>query len=341
MDELRRTGRAVILAIETSCDETAAAVIRDGRVILSNVVSTQIPLHARYGGVVPEVASRAHVEAVNTVIDRALDESGADLRGVDAIAVTNGPGLVGALLVGVSTAKALAFASSKPLVAIHHMEAHICAAYLAYSDLAPPFLCLTVSGGHTALTEATDGGVTRMLGQTLDDAAGEAFDKAARVLGLPYPGGPALDGLAENGNPAAIALPRAKTPGAYDFSFSGLKTAFIQLERKGALADLSKEDAAASYREAVVDMLAVKTIRAAESGGYRTVVVAGGVAANKGLRSRMAAECAARGLRLCMPPIQLCTDNAAMVGAAAFRRIMSGRAAGGLTLNAEPAGYMA
>lgn len=339
LNDLRRAGHAVILAIETSCDETAAAVIRDGREIVSNVVATQIPLHARYGGVVPEVASRAHVESINAVVDRALSESGLRLADVDAIAATNGPGLVGALLVGVSTAKALAFAASKPLVAVHHMEAHISAAYLACADLTPPFLCLTVSGGHTALADVTDYGETRVLGRTLDDAAGEAFDKAARVLGLPYPGGPALDLLAENGNPRALALPRAKTPGAYDFSFSGLKTAFIQLDRKGTLASLSKEDAAASYREAVVDMLAAKTRRAADSGGYRTIVVAGGVAANRGLRARMAKDCESRGLRLCIPPVSLCTDNAAMVGSAAYYRIMSGKAVGGLSMNAEPAGY--
>ncbi|MDR2656946.1 MAG: tRNA (adenosine(37)-N6)-threonylcarbamoyltransferase complex transferase subunit TsaD [Oscillospiraceae bacterium] len=336
---MRRAGHAAILAVETSCDETAAAVIRDGREILSSVVATQIPLHARYGGVVPEVASRAHVESINAVVDRALSESGLRLAGVDAIAATNGPGLVGALLVGVSTAKALAFAASKPLVAVHHMQAHISAAYLACADLTPPFLCLTVSGGHTVLADVADYGETRVLGRTLDDAAGEAFDKAARVLGLPYPGGPALDSLAENGNPRALALPRARTPGAYDFSFSGLKTAFIQLDRKGALASLSKEDAAASYREAVVDMLAAKTMRAADSGGYRTIVIAGGVAANRGLRARMAKDCESRGLRLCMPPVSLCTDNAAMVGAAAYYRIMSGKAVGGLSMNAEPAGY--
>ncbi|MDR0396056.1 MAG: tRNA (adenosine(37)-N6)-threonylcarbamoyltransferase complex transferase subunit TsaD [Oscillospiraceae bacterium] len=340
LDALRRAGRADILAIETSCDETAAAVIRDGRAILSNIVSTQIPIHARYGGVVPEVASRAHVEAVNAAVDQALEGARLRLNDIDAIAVTNGPGLVGALLVGVSTAKALAFASSKPLIAVHHMEAHISAAYLAYDDLEPPFLCLTVSGGHTALIETTASGESRALGRTLDDAAGEAFDKAARVLGLPYPGGPALDELAERGNPSSLALPRAKTPGAYDFSFSGLKTAFIQLERKGALAGVSHEDAAAAFREAVTDMLAVKTIRAAKAGGYHTVAVVGGVAANKGLRARMARECGANGLRLCVPPVPLCTDNAAMVGAAAFRRITSGKAAGSLSLNAEPAGYI-
>lgn len=336
LDALRQAGRAVILAIETSCDETAAAVIRDGRTIMSNVVSTQIPLHARYGGVVPEIASRAHVEAINTVVKCALDDAGLRLQDIDAIAVTNGPGLVGALLIGVSTAKALAFAAAKPLVAVHHMDAHISAAYLAYADLAPPFLCLTVSGGHTALTEVVDYGVVRTLGATLDDAAGEAFDKAARVLGLPYPGGSALDQLAESGNPRALTLPRAKTPNLFDFSFSGLKTAFIQLERKGALANITKEDAAASYRAAVVDMLADKTLRAAESTGHTTVVVAGGAAANRGLRTRLERETAARGLRLCMPPISLCTDNAAMVGAAAYYSIITGKATGSLTLNAEP-----
>jgi N6-L-threonylcarbamoyladenine synthase len=337
LSELRSAGHAVILAVETSCDDTAAAVVRDGRTILSNVVSSQIPLHERFGGVVPEVASRAHVEAVNTAVDQALSEAGVTLASVDAIAVTNGPGLVGSLLVGVSTAKALAFAAQKPILAVNHMEAHISAAYLAHPDLAPPFLCLTVSGGHTALAEVIAYGSARLIGQTLDDAAGEAFDKAARVLGLPYPGGPLLDKLAEQGNPSALTLPRAKTPGAYDFSFSGLKTAFIQLERKGALAAVSKEDASASYREAVADMLAVKTIRAAETMNHHTIVLAGGVAANLGLRRRMARECETRSIRLCLPPVPLCTDNAAMVGAAAYYSIIAGGAQGGLALNAEPA----
>ncbi|MDR1569511.1 MAG: tRNA (adenosine(37)-N6)-threonylcarbamoyltransferase complex transferase subunit TsaD [Oscillospiraceae bacterium] len=395
---LRKLGRAVILAIESSCDETAAAVIRDGREILSNVVSTQIPLHARYGGVVPEIASRAHVEAVNAVVDVALEGAGMTFGDIDAIAVTHGPGLVGALLVGVSTAKALAFALDKPLIPTHHIDAHISANYLAHAQLEPPFVCLVVSGGHTHIVQTAEYGVYRLLGQTLDDAAGEAFDKAARVLGLPYPGGPALDELAELGDPTALRLPRPKTENPYDFSFSGLKTAFIQLmrgsappprtkrdevphpvmrgsappprtkrdevphtvmrdsappprtkrdevphtvKRKGLLDGIRPEDAAASFREAVCETLVDKLIRAAHfvrasNGGMAVpIALAGGVAANRRLRALLAREASREGMTIYMPPLSLCTDNAAMVGAAAFYRMMRGDIAD-MSLNAEP-----
>ena len=339
-EALRQSGSAVILAIETSCDETSAAVIRAGRDILSNVVATQIPLHRRFGGVVPEIASRAHVESINTVIDQAIGEAGTTLDAVDAIAVTAGPGLVGALLIGVNTAKALAFALRKPLIPVHHIDAHISANYLAHLRLEPPFVCLIVSGGHSHIALCEAYGEYRLLGQTLDDAAGEAFDKAARVLGLPYPGGPALDALAEGGNAGALTLPRAKTEGEYNFSFSGLKTAFIQLKRKGVLDAVRPEDAAASFREAVCQPLVGKTIAAArEANGDRgerlPVALAGGVAANARLRELFAAETTRRGMRMYMPPLSLCTDNAAMVGSAAYYQLMRGNIAD-MTLNAEP-----
>ena len=344
IEESRRQAEALkekehvrILAIESSCDETAAAVVEDGRRILSNAVFTQIDLHALYGGVVPEIASRAHVEKVDLMVDQALSDAGLALRDVDAVAVTYGPGLVGALLIGVSCAKALAFAARKPLIPVNHIEGHICANFLTHADLTPPFACLVVSGGHSHLFSVEDYGQYRIIGQTQDDAAGEAFDKAARVLNIPYPGGPLLDRLAETGNPHALKLPRPKTEGRYDYSFSGLKTAFINAvhnaRQKGET--LREADLAASFRQAVVSFLVDKAMLAAEDQHLTRMSLAGGVSANQLLRREMEAACGKRGIALYMPRLSLCGDNAAMIGSAAYYRLMRGEIAD-LTLNARP-----
>jgi len=330
-----------ILALETSCDETAAAVVENGRRILSNVIFSQIDLHALYGGVVPEIASRAHMEACDRVIDQALKEAGLTLSQVDALAVTKGPGLVGALLTGVNCMKGLAFAAGKPLVGVNHIEGHVSANYLTSPELEPPFLCLVVSGGHSHLVEVRDFGTYRLLGQTADDAAGEAFDKAARVLGLPYPGGPRLDALAEEGNPEAFALPRPKTEGRYDYSFSGLKTAFINtvhgLETRGE--KLPKADLAASFRGAVCRELLDKARRLLQDRkgeAWRGLALAGGVSANRELRRQARALCGELGVSLFLPEVGLCTDNGAMIASAAYWRLRAGEIAG-LELNATPA----
>ena len=300
LSRLRGKEHVRILAIESSCDETAAAVVEDGRVILSNAVFTQIDLHALYGGVVPEIASRAHVEKVDRMVDAALAQAGMTLQDVDAIAVTYGPGLVGALLIGVSCAKALAYAAGKPLIPVNHIEGHICANFLSSPELTPPFAALVVSGGHSHLFAVEDYGVYRIIGQTQDDAAGEAFDKAARVLSIPYPGGPLLDKLAENGNPHALPLPRPHVDGRYDYSFSGLKTAFINAvhnaRQKGEL--LCDADLAASFRYAVVSQLVDKAMLAARELGLHKMVLAGGVSANRLLRREMEAACAKAGIPL-------------------------------------------
>ena len=335
--ELAKQEKVRILSLETSCDETAAAVIENGRVILSNVVFSQIDLHELYGGVVPEIASRAHMEACDRVIDEALREAGMKLEEIDALAVTKGPGLVGALLTGVNCMKGLAFAAGKPLVGVNHIGGHVSANYLTHPELEPPFLCLVVSGGHSHLVEVEDYGVYRLIGQTADDAAGEAFDKAARVLGLPYPGGPRMDVLAEEGNPEAFVLPKPKTAGKYDYSFSGLKTAFINtvhgLEQRGKA--LPKADLAASFRRAVCTELMEKAEMLIRD-QKKSFAMAGGVSANRELR-RMAEEmCRRQGVRLFMPEIRLCTDNGAMIGSAAYYRLMRGEVAG-LNMNAEPA----
>ncbi len=338
LSRLRKKEHVRILAIESSCDETAAAVVEDGRVILSNAVFTQIDLHALYGGVVPEIASRAHVEKVDRMVDAALAQAGLTLQDVDAIAVTYGPGLVGALLIGVSCAKALAYAAGKPLIPVNHIEGHICANFLSSPELTPPFAALVVSGGHSHLFAVEDYGVYRIIGQTQDDAAGEAFDKAARVLSIPYPGGPLLDKLAENGNPHALPLPRPHVDGRYDYSFSGLKTAFINAvhnaRQKGEL--LCDADLAASFRYAVVSQLVDKAMLAARELGLHKMVLAGGVSANRLLRREMEAACAKAGIPLYMPRLELCGDNAAMIGSAAYYRLRRGELAD-LSLNARPA----
>jgi N6-L-threonylcarbamoyladenine synthase len=305
---------ALVLALETSCDETAAAVV-EGRRALSSVVASQIDRHAPFGGVVPEIASRAHVELVNEVIARAQVESGCTLADVDAVAACRGPGLAGALLVGVSAAKALALAADVPYVGVHHHEAHMFAALLEDPDLEPPFVTLIVSGGHTLLVAMHDYGRYELLGQTVDDAAGEAFDKVARFLGLGYPGGPVIDRLATKGDPEAIRFPRPMLDDGFDFSFSGLKTAVVNHCKEHP--DASDADVAAGFQAAVVDTVVTKLLRAAEHTGIATVVVGGGVAANSALRTRLLDVAEQTGRRAVLPRLDLCTDNAAMIGAAA------------------------
>jgi len=312
-------GRERILAIETSCDETAAAVVEGGRTICSSVVATQTMLHAPYGGVVPEIASRAHLELVNPVIAQALVESGYELSDLDAVAACHGPGLAGALLVGVSAAKALALAAALPYVGVHHHEAHVYAALLEDRVLEPPLVTLVVSGGHTLIVAMHDHGRYTVLGRTVDDAAGEAFDKVARFLGLGYPGGPAIDRLARSGNPEAIAFPRPMLSEGLDFSFSGLKTAVVNYGRANPGAETA--DVAASFQAAVVDVLVSKLLRAAEVTGISTIVAGGGVAANSLLRARLVDEAATGGMHAVLPSVALCTDNAAMIGAAARWRL--------------------
>jgi N6-L-threonylcarbamoyladenine synthase len=323
---MRETERAgppdadtIILAIETSCDETAAACVMGGTDVLSSVVSSQVDLHAQYGGVVPEIASRAHVELVVPVTARAVVEAGIDDNRVDAVAATVGPGLIGALLVGVSAAKALALAWDVPFVGVNHLEAHLYAALLEAPDLELPIVVLLVSGGHTLLVSMEEHGRYRLLGQTVDDAAGEAFDKIARYLGLGYPGGPAIDRQARKGDPSAIDFPRAMLADGLDFSFSGLKTAVVTHVRKHP--DVSTPDVAASFQAAVVDVLVAKARRAAQEVGASAIALGGGVAANTLLRERTRDACAADGLRVLLPSPTYCTDNAAMIASAAWYRL--------------------
>lgn len=327
-----------ILAIESSCDETAAAVVKNGRTVLSNVISSQIALHTLYGGVVPEIASRKHIEKINQVIEEALKEAGMELSQMDAIGVTYGPGLVGALLVGVAEAKAISYAAGIPLVGVHHIEGHVCANYIEHAQLEPPFLCLIVSGGHTHLVMVKEYGVYEVIGKTHDDAAGEAYDKVARAIGLGYPGGPKIDKLAKEGNKAAVAFPRANVEGCpYDFSFSGLKSAVLNYlnhaQMKGE--EINCADLAASFQAAVVDVLVEKTLQAAKEYHMDKIALAGGVASNSGLREGMELACKKVGKQLFYPSPVFCTDNAAMIGVAAYYEYKKG-IRHGLDLNAVP-----
>ena len=327
-----------ILAIESSCDETAAAVIKNGREVCSNVIFSQIELHKLYGGVVPEIASRKHIEKVNQVIRQALEEASMQLQDIDAIAVTYGPGLVGALLVGVAEAKAIAYAAHKPLVGVHHIEGHIAANYIENLDLEPPFLCLVVSGGHTHLVKVVDYDRFEILGKTRDDAAGEAFDKVARAIGLGYPGGPKIDALAKEGDRNAIAFPRAKVDGnEYDFSFSGLKSSVLnylnQCEMKQI--EVNRADVAASFQYAVIDVLTTHAIHAAKQLGIDKLAIAGGVASNSSLRQNLQEVCEREGIRFYHPSPIFCTDNAAMIGVAGYYAYCNG-VRHGLDLNAVP-----
>ncbi len=327
-----------ILAIESSCDETAAAVVRNGREVLSNIISSQIALHTVYGGVVPEIASRKHVEKMNGCIKAALSEADLSLNDIDAVAVTYGPGLVGALLVGVSEAKAIAFATGKPLIGVHHIEGHISANFIENKELKPPFMCLVVSGGHSHLVVVKDYGEYEIVGQTRDDAAGEAFDKVARAIGLGYPGGPKIDAAAKKGNPEAFSFPQAKIADAeYDFSFSGLKSAVLNYINQAKMQgqELDPNDVAASFQKAVVDVLVGHAIRACKEYKINSLAIAGGVASNSALRELMEKECAKEGISFYKPSPVLCTDNAAMIGAAAYYEYQKGKRFG-LDLNAVP-----
>lgn len=327
-----------ILGIESSCDETAASVVKNGREVLSNVISSQIDLHTLYGGVVPEIASRKHIEKINQVVEQALKEADKTLDDMTAIAVTYGPGLVGALLVGVSFAKALAFALGKPLVGVHHIEGHISANYIEHKELEPPFACLVVSGGHTHLVTVKDYGKYEILGCTRDDAAGEAFDKVARAIGLGYPGGPKIDRVSKEGNPDAIHFPRAKVENSqYDFSFSGLKSAVLNYINSCEMKNeaINTADVAASFQKAVVDVLVDHALCAVKEYGFDKFAIAGGVASNSALRGAFEEECRKRKIDFFCPSPIYCTDNAAMIGVAGFYEYISGTRSG-LDLNAVP-----
>lgn len=326
------------LAIESSCDETACAVLKNGREVLSNIISTQIDTHKKFGGVVPEVASRKHVENIDIVVAQALEEVKLGFDDIDHIAVTYGPGLVGALLVGLSYAKALAFTLKKPLIGVNHIEGHLSANYIVHKDLKPPFVTLIVSGGHTHLVEVKDYGVYEILGKTKDDASGEAFDKVSRALGLGYPGGPIVDRLAKEGNKEAIHFPRACIhEDGYDFSFSGIKSAVLNYINSMKMKDeeICNEDVCASFQEAVVDVLTQKAIKACKDKGYSTITLSGGVACNSALRETMERMGKEAGLDVLYPPLVLCTDNAAMIGCAGYYRFLSGHR-DGMDLNAVP-----
>lgn len=335
MKEIRNIN---ILAIESSCDETAAAVVNNGRQVLSNVISSQIELHKLYGGVVPEIASRKHIEKINQVIEEALKDADMTLDDIDAIGVTYGPGLVGALLVGVAEAKAIAYAKKLPLVGVHHIEGHISANYIEHPNLEPPFLCLVVSGGHTHLVCVKEYGTYEILGRTRDDAAGEAYDKVARAIGLGYPGGPKIDRLAKEGNPDAVKFPRAHIEGApYDFSFSGLKSAVLNYingcQMKGQT--YNPADIAASFQKAVVDVLVENSMNAVAEYDMNKFAIAGGVASNSALREGMKEACEQRGIEFYYPSPIYCTDNAAMIGTAAYYEYLAGTRHG-WDLNAVP-----
>ena len=326
------------LAIESSCDETAASVVKNGREVLSNVISSQIALHTLYGGVVPEIASRKHIEKINQVIEEALKEANVTLDDIDAIGVTYGPGLVGALLVGVAEAKAIAFAAKKPLVGVHHIEGHISANYIENKELEPPYICLVVSGGHTHLVVVNDYGDYEVIGRTRDDAAGEAFDKVARAIDLGYPGGPKVDKLAKEGNPDAIKFPRANVEGApFDFSFSGLKSAVLNhinmCQMKNI--EINRADIAASFQKSVVDALLSRALLACEEYGVKKLAIAGGVASNSAIRSAFKEACEKKKIEFYHPSPIYCTDNAAMIGVAAYYEYLNGTRHG-WDLNAVP-----
>ena len=328
----------LILAIESSCDETAAAVVKNGREVLSNVISSQIDLHTLYGGVVPEIASRKHIEKINQVIEEALSQAGVTLEEITAIGVTYGPGLVGALLVGVAEAKAIAYAAGKPLVGVHHIEGHVSANFIEHPDLEPPFVCLIVSGGHTHLVIVKDYGEFEIIGRTRDDAAGEAFDKVARAVGLGYPGGPKVDKTAKEGNKHAVEFPRAKVEGApYDLSFSGFESAVHNYINHAKMTgqEIHVPDLVASFQNAVVDALVSRTVAAAKEYGYDKVAIAGGVASNSALRAEMKKACRKAHLSFYHPSPIFCTDNAAMIGVAAYYEYQKGARAG-WDLNAVP-----
>ncbi len=327
-----------LLAIESSCDETAAAVVKNGREVLSNVIYSQIALHTEFGGVVPEIASRKHIEKINQVIEQALADASVGLKDIDAIAVTYGPGLVGALLVGVSEAKAISFATGKPLIGVHHIEGHICANFIENKELEPPFVCLVASGGHSHLVVVKDYGEYELIGRTRDDAAGEAFDKVARAIGLGYPGGPKIDREAKEGNPDAVCFPRAKVAGsAYDFSFSGLKSAVLNYlnscKMKGEAVNTA--DVAASFQKAVVEVLVEHSIAAVKEYGYDKFAIAGGVASNSALREAFGVACKKAGIAFYRPSPVFCTDNAAMIGVAGYYEYKKG-VRHGFDLNAVP-----
>ncbi|MDD7685024.1 tRNA (adenosine(37)-N6)-threonylcarbamoyltransferase complex transferase subunit TsaD [Eubacterium pyruvativorans] len=316
-----KDGRFITMGIESSCDETSIALVADGRHILSDVISSQISIHTKFGGVVPEIASRHHLQNINRVMEQALEEADITLDEVDLIGVTNGPGLIGALVIGVAAAKALSFARDIPLVGVNHMHGHVSANYLQYEDLEPPFMALIISGGHTNIVEVTDYNTCTVLGGTRDDAAGEAYDKVARVIGLGYPGGPKMDRAAREGNPDAIHFKRVYLEkGSYDFSFSGIKTQVLnyvnQERQKGR--EINVPDLAASFQQALLDVIIQKTIAAVQERGEKRVVMAGGVSANSHLREQMQAACDANGIRLYRPDPVLCTDNGAMIAAAAY-----------------------
>jgi N6-L-threonylcarbamoyladenine synthase len=334
----KQKGDILILAIESSCDETAASVVRNGREVLSNIISSQIELHKLYGGVVPEIASRKHIEKMNQVIEAALAEAKVSLDDIDAIGVTYGPGLVGALLVGVAEAKAISYARKLPLVGVHHIEGHVSANYIEHPDLEPPFMCLIVSGGHTHLVIVKDYGEFEILGRTRDDAAGEAFDKVARAIGLGYPGGPKIDKLSQEGNADAVVFPKAKLEdGPYDFSFSGVKSAVLNHLNHCRMQNIkiNEADIAASFQKAVVDTLVEKSMKAAEAYQMKKFAIAGGVASNQTLRAAMQKACERQGLTFYYPSPIFCTDNAAMIGTAAYYEYLRGTRHG-WDLNAVP-----
>ncbi|MCI9070073.1 tRNA (adenosine(37)-N6)-threonylcarbamoyltransferase complex transferase subunit TsaD [Clostridium sp.] len=327
-----------ILAIESSCDETSAAVVVDGREVLSNVIASQIDTHKKYGGVVPEVASRMHIEAISGVVQEALEEANVTLDKIDAIGVTYGPGLVGALLVGLQFAKGLSFATKKPLIGVNHIEGHICANYIQHKELKPPFVSLVVSGGHTFIVHVKDYGEYEVIGQTRDDAAGEAYDKVARALGLGYPGGPKIDKLAKEGNPRAIQFPKANFhEETLDFSFSGVKSAVLNYLNKCKMQNIevNKADVAASFQYAVIDVLKENVLLTCKKRKVKTIAIAGGVASNSSLRATLIKDASKRGIEVLFPAPILCTDNAAMIGSAAYFNFVNGKVSD-LNLNAKP-----